>query len=57
MNILLDKTYISCLFLRILGLGDTEVVDDGIFWADEGVVDNIFWTLKILPEFECNELL
>ncbi len=43
-NIHVDKTYISCLFLRILGLGDNEatLVVEGIFGADEGVVDNIF---------------
>lgn len=57
----LDLTYISCLFLRILGLGDNEVTlpDEGAdeLGTDEGVADNIFWTLNILDEFECDELL
>ena len=41
---MLNKTYTSCLFLRIPGRGDNEatLVDEGIFGVDEEVVDNIF---------------
>ena len=31
--------------------------DEETLGADEGVADNIFWTLNILEEFECDELL